>query len=380
MKKDYSKVPTSKKIINNTGSDIMLDLRDSLQISAVIKNGESLNITVKTSEGLAILNQKIKELNLESEETTAKVEIKSSEELIDALKNAEDNTVISLTSNISANNDITLDKNITLDLSGNNLEMGANVLNITGDVVLTGEGKINSDNANAAIQVSNSKLTIDGANIESTKLYGISITNKGEIVVNSGSITSKDSCISTNNTGCDYANITINGGTLNSASDGVIYLPSPGKIIVNDGELNGGISARMGDITINGGTINSISSNNDLIEDYYNFNGNVWLGDAIACMAGTYTSRSKEYTNNLNITVNGGTINGLCSGCSAITIYNLGKVEQNISVTINEAAKLTVADETQLVYKVVNAKDIIPESKSDYAKYTKYTNTVIESV
>lgn len=379
MKKDYSNIPTTKTIVNNSGNDIVIELRDVLQAPATIKNGESLTVCVKTSEGLAMLEQKLIELNLESAEVIP-IEIQSTEELVSALETAEDGATIKLTSNIVANDNITLNKNITLDLSGNNLEIGTNVLNITGDVVLSGKGKINSDNENAAIQVSNGKLIIDGADIESTKLYGISVTDKSEIVVNSGSITSKDSCISTNNTSCDYANIRINGGTLNSNSDCAIYLPSPGRIIINDGELNGGISARMGDVIINGGTINSISSNNDLIEEYYNFSGNVWLGDAIACMAGTYTSRSKEYTNDLSIAINGGTINGLCSGCSAITIYNLGKVEQNISVTINEAAKLTVADETQPVYKVVDAKDIIPESKSDYAKYTKYTNTVIESV
>lgn len=392
MIKDYSDVPAVKKITNNTDEDIILDLRDILQIPAEIKVGESLSITVKTSEGLAILAHKVEDLKLDMEsgdEPTPEpepepVEVDTEEALISAIEDAEDGAVIALSNNMTISEPLSLNKNITIDVGENTLDLGSTALHIEegGDVTLKGSGKISSADKNVGLNINSGKLTIDGVTVESTKLYGIGIDGTGELVMNSGEIHSKDSCIGLNNTTCDKVKITINGGTLTSDTDATMYLPGPCEVIVNDGILNGGISARMGDVTINGGTINSISSGNDLIEEYYAYSGNVWLGDAIACMAGTYKAReaAEGETNDLNININGGTINGLCNGCSAVTIYNLGVVEQNIAVTIKKNATLTVADEEQPVYKVVPATEIVPEGASNYDKYTAVVNTVVENI
>lgn len=314
-------------------------------------------------------------------ENTEVTTVDSTEDLSSAISNASDGDTILLTEDVTFTSPLIVNEDITLNIGNSNLTLDSNNLSINGaNVVIDGEGTISSSNGQKAIQVENGTLTLDGGNINSSTLYGVMLVDS-KLVINDGTISSKDSSISGNATN-GYMEIEINGGTITSETDAAIYMPCAGSsITVNGGTLNGGISARMGNITINGGTINSIKSGNDLIEDYYDYSGNVWLGDAIACMTGTYGDESgNERSNDLNITINGGTINGLCNGCSAVTIYNLGKVEQNISVTISENANLTVSDETQKPYKVVAAADIVPAEADNYAEYTTYTNVVTENV
>ena len=314
-------------------------------------------------------------------ENTEVTTVDSTEDLSSAISNASDGDTILLTEDVTFTSPLIVNEDITLNIGNSNLTLDSNNLSINGaNVVIDGEGTISSSNEQKAIQVENGTLTLDGGNINSSTLYGVMLVDS-KLVINDGTISSKDSSISGNATN-GYMEIEINGGTITSETDAAIYMPCAGSsITVNGGTLNGGISARMGNITINGGTINSIKSGNDLIEDYYGYSGNVWLGDAIACMTGTYGDESgNERSNDLNITINGGTINGLCNGCSAVTIYNLGKVEQNISVTISENANLTVSDETQKPYKVVSAADIVPAEAGNYEEYTTYTNAVTENV
>ena len=381
MVKDFSNVPVDKTITNNTGNKIVIDLRDILQIPVEIEDGDSLSIRIKTSEGLAILTHKVEELGLELGENT--IEVATDEEFAEAIDNLEDGAVILLENDINySNKDLVLDKNVTINLTNSTLNLGNKLLAVTGDVIINGEdGKITSTNTNEAVVIDDGgKLTLNGGTIESTKLYGIMIDGTSELVVNGGTIHSKDSCIGSNNTTVIDSTITINGGELTSDTDAVMYLAGPNTTTINGGTLNGGISARMGTITVNGGTINSITGDNDLIENYYNYSGNVWLGDAVASMAGTYTSKNPNKTNELNITINGGTINGLCEGCSPVTVYNLGVVEQDINVTIKDEANLVRNDETQPYYKTRPATDIVKSTAKDYAKYTAVTNTITEDI
>ena len=306
------------------------------------------------------------------------VEVTDESSLANAIEDVQEGGTVKLGSNVSLTQPLVINKPITLDLGANNIEAGAQVIGIQEDTTITGTGEINSSNAQSALQVENAKLTFNGGTVKSTTLYGVNLVGQSEIQVNGGNIESKDSCISCNNEDAEFVTITIDNGEL--TTDATIYVPSPCIINVNGGTLNGGINARMGTINVNGGTINSIASGNDNIEEYYNYQGNVWLGDAIACMAGTYTSPFEGQSNKLEINIQNGTINGLCNGCSAVTIYNLGKVAQEISVTIEENATLTVVDDTQPLYKKVAAKDIVPSEADDYAEYTAIENTVVENI
>ena len=65
MIKNYSKVPCTKIIENTTDNLIKFDLRDGWkQIPIEIEANQSLEITIETSEAIAILENRIKDLNL----------------------------------------------------------------------------------------------------------------------------------------------------------------------------------------------------------------------------------------------------------------------------------------------------------------------------
>lgn len=66
MKRDYSNVPTSKVVKNITEDKIKFDLRDNWkQVPVEIEPNDSIEITVETSEAMALLESKVEELGLE---------------------------------------------------------------------------------------------------------------------------------------------------------------------------------------------------------------------------------------------------------------------------------------------------------------------------
>lgn len=77
MIKDFSKVPANKTITNNSDEAIKLELRDSAyETFVVVEPKSSVSMTIKSSEGLAILTERAKELNLvlEDSETEEPIE------------------------------------------------------------------------------------------------------------------------------------------------------------------------------------------------------------------------------------------------------------------------------------------------------------------
>ena len=65
MIKDYSNIPSTKLIENNTGKKVKFDLRDDWkQIPVEIEDGQSLKITLETSDAMAVLDNKVKGLEL----------------------------------------------------------------------------------------------------------------------------------------------------------------------------------------------------------------------------------------------------------------------------------------------------------------------------
>ena len=187
-------------------------------------------------------------------------------------------------------------------------------------------------------------LTVKGANLtikdssadESGKItaneYGIAAFNGAKITVQSGTIEANYAALSGNNTAGDM-NFEVNGGTLTSKKSEAIYMPGQVSLVVNDGTINGGISTRMGQITVNGGTINGMTGDTDSIADYYHHSGSAWIGDAIYVWAGTYNSSNTEYGNSCNITINNGVING--KNQYGVAVYKIGTgKEQTVNVNI----------------------------------------------
>ena len=180
------------------------------------------------------------------------------------------------------------------------------------------------------------KLTINDSKGSGTYTcksgYGFYAKDNGTIVINGGIFNSLDSVLSGNNT-TGNMNFEVNGGTLTSGRGPTIYMPGQGNLKITNGTLNGGISALMGQIEISGGTIvNENQANTDTIKKYYNYSGNVWYGSAIALTTGKYTSTDSTYGNSLNVKISGGTIESTMG--DAVSIYGLGKTEQNVNVSI----------------------------------------------
>lgn len=279
---------------------------------------------------------------------------------------------------------ITISKDVNLDLNGKTLKA---LLMVTGkDTVftisssLTG-GKLigNTASGYSAITVDSAKLVLNSGTIVNEGSYGVYCMNGATAIINGGEITSHDSALSGNNTtGTMY--FEINGGTLTTEAGMSVYMPNQVSLKITDGTLNGGISVRMGTITISGGTINAFKGTEeypiDKPEDYYSFNGNVWLPDGISVFGGTYTSDAKE-GNKLDLTITGGTINVDNKLGSAVAIYDFGKVKQDMKISIT-GGKFTTASTTRNAYDVLTLKDIgVSNPKAGYGLINNLVTTSI---
>ena len=260
--------------------------------------------------------------------------------------------------------DVTIDEQITLE---NDLVLDLNGHTITSTFQDAGKGNIGTSHT-LTIKDSQGNGKFDAS---AAKGYAFHAYYGGTLILESGEIISKYAPFSGNNKTGDM-NFIINGGTLTALEGAAIFMPGQGTLEINDGTLNGGINIRMGQVTINGGTIiNNNPKNTDPIEDYYKFSGNVWLSDAIAVLGGTYTSGNSEYGNSLNMTINGGTFESEIG--NALTIYALGKVEQDLNLTINGGSfngkGISVAIETPETLELKG-------TESEIAEYSKVNNDV----
>lgn len=264
--------------------------------------------------------------------------------------------------------DVTIDTTIELQ---NDLVLDLNGYTITSNV----------KNPNAAIETSHT-LTIKDSKgtglFDASQGYAFFAFDGGTLILDSGEIKALDAPFAGNNTTGDM-NAIVNGGTLTAIHGAAIYSPSQGKIEINGGTLNGGINIRMGQVTINGGNIiNNNPLNVDPIEDYYGFQGSVWLSDAIAVIGGTYTSENAQYGNSLNLVINGGNIESELG--NALTIYAFGKVEQDLNLEINggtfNGKEISVAIEDA---DSLGLKDYSNVKVEDYKIYDNNVNVSITS-
>ena len=275
---------------------------------------------------------------------------------------AQNGDTIQMVKDAQLSSVITIDKAVTLDLNGTTITAGANPI----QVLKSGEFTIDDSGVQGAIEAEN-PLSVEGGSLilengkisvnNTTNGYGIYVSKNGSVTVNGGEISSTYAPLSGNNTTGDM-NFTVNGGTLTAKSGPAIYMPGQVNLTITDGTLNGGISLRMGQVNISGGTINATTGSIDDIKEFYNYSGNVWLPDALYVFNGTYTSENAEYNNSLNLNITGGTFTCENGEGGAITIYDLGKVEQESSIAISGKAKLVTNAKSREAYQVLNLEEV----------------------
>lgn len=260
-------------------------------------------------------------------------------------------------------------KNITIDLNGNTLTGEINVLG-TLTVKSSKEGgqivKTDGEQNNAAIYVGDfneetktkieGKFTLESGSVISEKGFGIACFSGSTATINGGEVKAVYSGLSGNNT-LGSMNFIINGGVITAQYGPAIYMPGPVSLKMTNGTLNGGISLRMGKVNISGGIINAATADFDSFGDYYYKSLNAWLEDALYVWGGTYTSKDEGTTNILDLNITGGTFNASNKLGSAVAIYDIGKVSQEIKVNISENAKLLTNSLNRNAYDVLTLSD-----------------------
>ena len=324
----------------------------SSDVSAYVPNGyiQNENGTVET---LGETNAVAKVGDTYYKTLAEAVAAAKNDETVTLLKNAETTVELSFT-----------DKAITLDLNGKTVS-GTFTDNFS--VIEAGEG--------ASLTVQDTSVAGTGK-IASNK-YGISARDGGALIVKSGTIESEYAPLSGNNTAGDM-NFTVNGGTLTAKHGPAIYMPGQVNLSITDGVLNGGISLRMGQVSISGGTINAATDGLDSPAEYYYYSGNAWLPDALYVFGGTYTSENTTYGNSLHLNITGGTFNCANGQGSAVAIYDLGKVEQVMEITISDEAKLGTNSTARNAYDKLSLSDIgVTSPKPGFGAHSGQVSTTI---
>lgn len=285
-----------------------------------------------------------------------------------ALASAKDGDTIIISNDIAEDVTITADKNVILDLNGKTL---------TGKIVVKGDLTVKDEIGTGSIEmpvlmnVDGGTFTLESGIINSANGYGVYCLNDAKAIINGGEINSKHAALAGNNT-TGAMSFEVHGGKLTAQDGPAIYMPGPVDLNITGGELNGGISLRMGIVNISGGTINAITSNIDSIADYYDYSGNAWLADALYVFGGTYTTDAEGATNKLELNITGGTFNCANGQGSAVAIYDLGKVEQEMKVNISSDATLTTNSTTRNEFDIIGLSDFLDATKLAEAQSKGY--------
>lgn len=346
-----------------------------VEVIALPKFDLTGNFTVKLVAS-ATKNAKISSEGVSTVLTTAS----TTNEIDDLLADTSvDNVNITLTNNVDYANtgiSIPVDKSVTIDLNGNNFN-GSVV--VEGDLTVEGNGNFTGQSNNNVFEVeSDATLTINGGNY--TTAYTVGFIDGGSIVINDGTFNCQNICFSGNANG-EYEdfNMTVNGGTFNSAQGSNFYIPNPGTLTINDGTLNGGILYRMATVNINGGVINGSASTNssdyDSYQGYYNYSGEPWFGDAISIISSAYAVPAASSATDINpvLNITGGTISANNGRGTALAILNLGKLEATPVVNISGGTFSTNADRN--TFEILNANDL--NASADYKANNNFVNATI---
>ena len=300
-----------------------------------------------------------------------------------AINAANDVQIVALIDDFTGDVKIAEEKKVVLDLRGNSFNVRSDCgINVLGELTIkdtAGSGKIECDETPIKIDGASAKVTLENGQVISKKNYGVYCKEGGTAIVNGGEISSLDAALTGNNTTGDM-NFEVNGGTLTAGRGPVIYMPGQVKLKITDGTLNGGISLRMGQVDISGGIINAITENIDSPAKYYDYSGNAWMPDALYVFGGTYASENAAYGNSLNLNITGGTFNCQNEEGSAVAIYDLGKVNQKMNVSISGNAELNTIATGRNAYDVLSLSDIgvaTPKAGFNNPEYTGKVTTNI---
>lgn len=264
---------------------------------------------------------------------------------------------------VNENQNITIDLN-GYTLSGNIIDLGTLTIKSPktgGKVILpesmsVGAYDVNEETKKVERELAG-KFTLESGTIEVADDYGIYCMSGSTAIINGGEINSLYAPLTGNNT-TGAMNFIITDGTLTAKKGPAIYMPGPVALTISGGILNGGVSLRMGKVNISGGTINSITESIDFVKDNYDYSGNVWFEDAFYVIGGTYNTDIKGETNILDLNITGGTFNNTNMYGSAVAIYDMGRVAQEMKVNISGNAKLITNSKTRNAYDVLTLTEV----------------------
>ena len=303
------------------------------------------------------------------------------QEAIDAASG--DNPTVSLLSNVTLNQTVTIGKSLTLDLVDYKIEaVDVRAFHITAGTVVfkrsgTKQGYIKAnpatenstfDEGSSVIRVGNNngtegtqvKLTIeDGVKVQSDYCYGVTVfgSKTKETLIINGSVTTwgNESAISGNgSTGYGGTDITING-TVTSYGTYSIYHPQDGKLTINGTVGSGttkqpyaaGIEAKAGTIVINEGACVFAGATPTLSHEPYT-NGPSTTGYAIAVV------ENNKYASGTNVTID---------------FANSGKISGEIAVLTDEGYGFT--DESKKGKILIKNGKFSKEPKAEYVESGK---------
>lgn len=254
------------------------------------------------------------------------------------------NGVIKLTNNVTLSNMTEIKGNITLDLNGFTISGKGTVLDLYGTIEIKdssegGNGKIvstersntppNSPNSNGIWINNDTSVTINSGTIEGNT-WGVVVAGvNASLTMNGGTVINGITGNGNENAGVpEYAptTITINGGVVKGGELG-IYHPQVGTLTITNGDISGqsGIEMRAGTLNVTGG---SISSTGDRLDVRENGGGQTTVGAALAIA---------QHTTKRPITVNisGGNFNGPAALNEANPQSNPEDAIKNVGIVVN---------------------------------------------
>lgn len=254
------------------------------------------------------------------------------------------NGVIKLTNNVTLSNMTEIRGNITLDLNGFTISGKGTVLDLYGTIEIKdstegGNGKIvstvrtntppDSPNSNGIWINDNTSVTINSGTIEGNT-WGVVVAGvHASFTMNGGTVINGITGNGSENAGIPVygpTTITINGGKIIGDGTG-IYHPQDGELTINGGEITGksGIEIRAGGLIVRGGTI---TATGDPISTVPNGNGTTTVGAAVAIAQHT-TKKG------IAVTINGGTFTGKAALLESNPENNDLQYTRNISVNVS---------------------------------------------
>lgn len=257
----------------------------------------------------------------EQVETLSESGVTTSDELIRAINNVENDGTVTLAGDIAGNVEVSSNKQFTLDLNGKTLN-----------------GQIRISNADANVSIQNGTVTYNGSS-----------TNDATIVISAGKAVLSDN-LTVNATSTSGQSIAIvvayngqldaNGVNVNSNDYGIGLLNSAQANLTNMNVLTGGnpisTSAAQSDssmnVTIDGGTYKCTNANGN-----WSYVGIYWASHGtLNIKNGTFTSLSPEaaslFVKNGTVNIDNGNFTGTKDGIKITSEEaNAQKIEVNIN-------------------------------------------------